>query len=80
MQTAGTIGKRRMSKIAKVTFIFEDTPNGVLIKSDPSLEQLVVLKQSNNQATNAHNYALTAWLAFCKASNPTKPGAGIKVH
>lgn len=66
--------------MAKVTLTFEDTPNGTLIKSDPGLEQLVVLAQSNGQATDAHSYAITAWLAICKATKPAIQGSIVKIH
>lgn len=66
--------------MAKVTFTLEDTPNGTRITSDPGMEQLVVLAQSDGQATNAHGYALTAWLAICKASKPAIKGATAKTH
>lgn len=66
--------------MAKVTFTFEDTPNGTLIKSDPGLEQLVALAQSGDKVTNAHDYALTAWLAICTVSKPASKGSAIKIH
>ncbi|MGZ8236365.1 MAG: hypothetical protein ACXWTY_00645 [Methylobacter sp.] len=63
--------------MAKVTFTLEDTPNGTLIKSDPGLEQLVVLAQSDGQATNAHGYALVVWQAICEAASK---GSAVKIH
>jgi hypothetical protein len=69
-----------MINMAKVTFTLEDTPNGTLIKSDPGLEQLVVLAQSDDQATSAHGYALTAWQAICAASKPASKGKAVKIH
>lgn len=62
--------------MAKITFTLEDTPNGTLIKSDPSLEQLVALAD-HDDATNAHGYAMTAWAAICRAS---KPATAAKTH
>jgi len=66
--------------MAKVTFTFEDTPNGTLIKSDPGLEQLVALVQSDDKSTSAHNYAITEWSAICKASKPASKGSAVKIH
>lgn len=66
--------------MAKVTFTFEDTPNGVLIRSDPGLEQLVTLAQSDDLATSAHGYAMTVWTAICAASKPPSKGPTVKTH
>ena len=65
--------------MAKVTLTFEDTPNGTLIKSDPGLEQLVALAQSDD-ATNAHSYAMAAWVTICKASKQAGKRSSAKMH
>lgn len=66
--------------MAKVTFTFEDTPRGVLIKSDPGLEQLVTLAQSDDMATSAHGYAMIAWLAIGVENNAAKQRPSGKPH
>ncbi|MCF7964182.1 MAG: hypothetical protein K9L79_01445 [Methylobacter tundripaludum] len=65
--------------MAKVTFTFEDTPNGVLIRSDPGLEQLLALA-NNDDATSAHGYAMTAWLAIGRENKAAKQRPSGKTH
>ncbi len=66
--------------MAKITFTFEDTPNGTLIKSDPGLDELVALGASGDKVTSAQGYAMTTWLAVFAERKLTKKSATAKLH